>query len=154
VRVKRLGIGDEMLAHQTVIRLKKETPAVIKEKIDPRYIRDFLRRDRNYLLVALVEDEPIGFALAYRLMRVDRAQDMMLFYEIVVDESHRQKGAGMELIRALKQICRDSKIMKMWVSTNRSNTAAMELYRSAGGVERIEGDEVTFTYFPDRYEIP
>jgi ribosomal protein S18 acetylase RimI-like enzyme len=73
---------------------------------------------------------------------------MMLFYEIVVDEEYRERGVGKELIRSLKQICRDNRIMKMWVSTNRSNRAAMELYGSTGGVESADGDEVSFTYLP------
>ncbi len=98
--------------------------------------------------MALVNEKPAGFALAYRLMRVDREKDMMFFYEIVVDKKHRNKGAGRALIQYLKEICRDEKVMKMWVSINRSNTAAMELYRSTGGVERSDGDEVSFTYFP------
>lgn len=146
--MKRLGIDDEMLAYQTVTRLKPETPANIKAKLEGRYLRLYLKYDRNYLLVATIDKEPVGFVLAYRLMRVDREQDMMLFYEIVVEEEYRQEGVGRELIRSLKQICRDNRIMKMWVSTNRSNTAAMELYRSTGGTEDGDGDEVSFTYLP------
>ena len=147
MQVKRLGIGDEMLARQAINRLKAETPLAIRDKLESEYLRQFLRRDRNYLLVAIIDKEPVGFALAYRLMRVDREQDMMLFYEIVVEGKYRQQGVGRELIRALKQICHENGIMKMWVSTNRSNAAAMELYRSTGGVEKMEGDEVTFTYY-------
>ena len=146
--VRRLGIDDERLAHQTVSRLKVETPARIRAQLRQQYLTQFLQHDRNYLLVALVDKEPAGFALAYRLMRVDRDQDMMLFYEIVVDEKYRQQGVGRELIRYLKQICHENRILKMWVSTNRSNSAAMELYRSTGGVESVEGDEVSFTYSP------
>lgn len=146
--MRRLGIGDEMLARQAVMRLKPETPSDVRERLDPHYLEGFLKCDRNYLLVALVNDEPVGFALAYRLMRVDRAQDMMLFYEIVVDEDYREQGVGKELIQFLKRMCRESNIMKMWVLSNRSNIAAMELYRSTGGVESAEGDEVTFMYFP------
>jgi ribosomal protein S18 acetylase RimI-like enzyme len=148
MQVKRLNVGDEGLAQQAITLLKIETLPGIREKLNLEYLRQFLKYDRNYLLVAMIDREPVGFVLAYRLMRVDRNQDMMLFYEVVVDENHRNKGVGRELINHLKQICRENSVMKMWVSTNRSNAAAMELYRSTDGIERTDGDEVSFTYFP------
>jgi ribosomal protein S18 acetylase RimI-like enzyme len=148
MQVKRLNAGDEVLAQKAIRELKTETPLDIKEKLEPHYLRKFLEKNTNYLLVALINGEPVGFVLAYRLMRVDRDQEMMLFYEIAVDNKHRHKGVGTVLIRHLKEICRQKKIMKMWVSTNRSNTSAMELYRSTGGVEKDDVDEVSFTYFP------
>ncbi|MGB7054127.1 MAG: GNAT family N-acetyltransferase [bacterium] len=146
--VKRLGIGDEILARQAINRLKTETPLDVKDKLNSEYLEHFLRCDGNYLLVAIIDKEPVGFVLAYRLMRVDREQDMMLFYEIVVGEKYRHQGIGRELISQLKEICRQKKIMKMWVSADKSNVAAMELYRSTGGVENTGGAEVSFTYLP------
>lgn len=148
MRVKRLGTGDGILARQAINRLKTETPLDVKSKLESEYLEDFLRCDRNYLLVAIIDKEPVGFVLAYRLMRVDREQDMMLFYEIVVGEKYRHQGIGRELIIQLKEICRQKKIVKMWVSTDKSNVAAMELYRSTGGVENTDCAEVSFTYFP------
>ncbi len=146
--VKRLAIGDEGLARQTITTLKTETPRDVSEDLKVEYLEHFLRCDNNYLLVALIDEEPVGFVLAYRLMRVDRAQDMMLFYEVVVDEKHRHQGVGRALIFRLKQICHEKKIMKMWVSTNRSNAAAVALYKSTGGIEDKHGDELSFTYLP------
>lgn len=146
--VKRLIHGDEILARRAIRRLKTETPAEVRDKLGIEYLEDFLSCDSNYLLVAVIDEEPVGFVLAYRLMRVDRRQDMMLFYEVVVNEQYRQQGVARELIFRLKQICQENRIMKMWVSTNRSNTAAVELYRTTGGVEDAKGDELTFTYLP------
>ena len=146
--MRRLVAGDEIFARRAIHRLKSETPGVIKEKLRVGHLEHFLRCDRNYLLVAIINEEPVGFVLAYRLMRVDRKQDMMLFYEVVVDEQYRMQGVGSELIGLLRQICREERIMKMWVSTNRSNAAAMELYSSTGGIENVEGDEISFTFIP------
>lgn len=148
MQVKRLSAADEMLAYRAINRLKDETPLAIKKKLEPQYLRHFLECEKNHFLVAMVDNEPVGFVLAYQLMRIDRKQDMMLFYEIVVDEKYRNQGVGKELICCLKQICREENIMKMWVSTNRSNAAAMELYGSTGGTEDGGGDEVSFTYLP------
>jgi ribosomal protein S18 acetylase RimI-like enzyme len=146
--VKKLGIGDEILAQQAITTLKTETPVDVREKLNVEYLEHFLRCDNNCLLVALVDERPVGFILAYRLMRVDREQDMMLFYEVVVNEKYRHQGVGKELILHLKQICREKRIMKMWVSADKSNAAAVALYKSTGGIEDRHGDELSFTYLP------
>lgn len=147
--VKRLYAEDAEFAKTIIQKLKVETPAELRVNLSTDYLREFLSCERNYVLAALIDEQPVGFILAYRLMRVDRDQDMMLFYEIVVDEKCRNQGVGTLLINELKRICRDEKILKMWVLTNRSNPAAMALYRQTGGIEDTNGDGVTFTYFPD-----
>lgn len=149
MKAKRLRVGDEVTAKIAIQKLKDETPSDVRKKLDTEYLREFLSNERNYLLIALSEGQPVGLILAYRLMRVDRDQDMMLFYEIVVDEKNREKGVGALLISELKKICKEERIMKMWVLTNRSNIAAMELYKKTGGIESAGAGEVSFTYVPD-----
>ncbi len=144
-----MSIGDEVIAKLAIQKLKNETPMHLRVNLDTEYLREFLSCERNYFLVALIGEQPAGFVLAYRLMRVDRAQDMMLFYEIVVDVKHRNLGVGKLLIEELKKICREEKVMKMWVLTNRSNLAAVGLYKGTGGIEAASGDELSFTYLPD-----
>jgi ribosomal protein S18 acetylase RimI-like enzyme len=149
VKVKRLRVGEEAIARIAVQKLKDETPMEVRVRLDTDYLREFLSCERNYFLVALIGEQPVGLILAYRLMRVDRNQDMMWFYEVVVDEKNRNRGVGTLLINALKKICRDEKIMKMWVLTNSSNLAAVGLYKGTGGIEDASGDELSFTYLPD-----
>lgn len=148
MKVRRLRVGDEAIAKIAIQKLKDETPREVRENLDTDYLREFLSSERNYLVTALSEGQPVGLVLAYRLMRVDRDQDMMLFYEIVVDEENREHGIGSLLINELKKICKEEGIMKMWVLTNRSNVAAVELYKKTGGIESASSDEVSFTYFP------
>ena len=147
--VKRLNADDAEIARTAIQKLKVETPAELRANLSTDYLHEFLSCEWNYFLAASIDEQPVGFILAYRLMRVDRNQDMMLFYEIVVDEKYRNRGVGALMINELKRICRDEKILKMWVLTNRSNLAAMALYGQTGGIEDTNGDEVTFTYFPD-----
>lgn len=149
MKAKRLRVGDEVTAKIAIQKLKDETPSDVRKKLDTEYLREFLSNERNYLLIALSEGQPVGLILAYRLMRVDRDQDMMLFYEIVVDEKNREKGVGALLISELKKICKEERIMKMWVLANRSNIAATELYKKTGGIESAGAGEVSFTYVPD-----
>jgi GNAT superfamily N-acetyltransferase len=59
----------------------------------------------------------------------------VFLYEIGVVEQHRRKGIGRALIEHLIATAKADGCWKMSVPTNRSNKAAMALYRSAGGEE-------------------
>ena len=140
IQVWRLGVGDERLAAQMVRALKAE-------RVNYNYLRGFLKKENNVLLVALEGTTPVGFTLAYELDRVDSQDVMLLLYEISVDENHRRQGAATAMITALKNICRERSIVKMWVLTNESNRAAMRTYESTGG-ELVEQDDLAMFFYP------
>lgn len=146
--IKRLSSSDAEIAYQVLTRIKfvEDGTEHLADTLTTEYLRNFLKNDKHYLLAALEGNSPIGFILAYRMLRVDREQDMMLFYEVNVAAQHRKKGTAVALINKLKEICKHENIMKMFVLTNRSNTAACTLYEKTGGVADIAGDEVTFVY--------
>jgi ribosomal protein S18 acetylase RimI-like enzyme len=115
------------------------------------YLSRFLTRSDNLLIVAIDGDQPVGYLVAYLLDRVDREQQMMFFYEIMVAESHRRRGIGKHMIAELKAVCRTTRVMKMWVPTGRSNIAATRLYASTGAVPLQSEDDVTYTYPPESF---
>ena len=145
IAVTRLAPGDAALACRAISPLKITDPAV-RAALHTGTLERFLARETNILLLARDGAEPIGYLVAYLLDRVDRDQTMMHFYEIGVAMTHRRQGVGTALIARLKSICRENGVMKMWVSTNRSNTMAMSLYSAAGAVADRQGDEVSFTW--------
>jgi ribosomal protein S18 acetylase RimI-like enzyme len=144
MQIWRLGIGDERLAAKAVRSLKAE-------RVNYNYLRGFLKKETNILLVALDGVTPVGFLLAYELDRIDNPNSMMLLYEIMVDENHRRQGVAKAMITALKNICRERSIVKMWVLTNEANHAAMRTYESTGGEKMEEDDLVMFQYLSDAY---
>ncbi len=146
--IRRLGPEEYATGVDTIARLKGPdgypTPS-------PEYLRKFLSRLENVLIVATDDGIPVGYIVAYLLDRVDRDQQMMFFYEIGVAESHRRRGVGTRMIAALKAICRTADVMKMWVPTGRSNIPATRLYASTGGVPLPGEDEVTYAYTRDTW---
>lgn len=147
IKVKRLSPGDEELA-QRAINIVKPAEERNHTDVTVDYMRKFLRQVNNVLVVAGEQGRPVGFALAYKLDRVDRDQAMMLFYEIAVLKSHQRHGIARAMIGKLKEVCREQKVMKMWVCTSKSNTAVVHLYESTGG--RPGGDDdVMFVYSSD-----
>ena len=148
MEVRRLRAADAELAVDAVRRLKLSDSAPVPS---PDCLSRFLSRPENVLIVAFVDGDPVGFAVAYLLDRVDRDQQMMFFYEIGVAESHQRRGVGRRIVSVLKAICREVDVMKMWVPTGRSNTAATALYASTGAVPLPSGDEVTYAYPRESY---
>ncbi len=145
MQIKRLKSGDEEIAYRTISDLKlkgNKTPE------DTNYIHRLLSSDTNYLIVALDENKPAGFLIAYELPRIDCNKSMMLFYEIEVAKYYQRQGVGKQLINKLKEFCREKDILKMWVLANESNVAAMNFYKSTGGVQS-KIPEILFEYFPD-----
>jgi ribosomal protein S18 acetylase RimI-like enzyme len=142
--VERLSPEDASLGARAVNAVKPE-----EERggvpVTKTWMKTFLANDRNLLLVAHRDRDPLGFALGYILDRIDRAEPMLLFYEIGVRETSRRRGVARALVEHLKSICREKNVMKMWTQTDGVNLAAWALYRTSGGIEAGEG-EFVFTW--------
>jgi ribosomal protein S18 acetylase RimI-like enzyme len=151
IEVKRLRSQDAKLAQRAINTLKPAQERNHKD-VTADYMRAFLGEDKNILILGLEDNSPVGFALAYLLDRVDRNQAMMLFYEIVVLDHHQGRGLGTMMINQLKRIGRDRTVMEIWVLTNRSNSAAVNLYRSTGA-KPVGDDDVMFVYEADSFSL-
>jgi ribosomal protein S18 acetylase RimI-like enzyme len=133
VTVRRLGPGDE----QVVERLAEQAP--------PERAAELLADDRTVFLVAFDESEPIGFVLAYELLRRHGEPSQLFVYEVGVATEARRRGVATELMREVGRIARARGIRRGFVLTNEANEAAMELYRSLGGV-RASTDDVLWDF--------
>ena len=129
--VRRLGPGDE-----GVVRRLAEDAAPQAE---------LLADERTIFLVAFDGDDPIGFLLAYELLRRRGDPSQLFVYEVGVDEGRRRQGVATALFRELARFARERGIRSGFVLTNESNEAAMELYRSLGGV-RPNRDDVLWDF--------
>jgi aminoglycoside 3-N-acetyltransferase I len=135
VSVRRLGPGDE----QIVERLAEQAP--------PARAAELLADERTIFLAAFDRDgaEPVGFVLAYELLRRHGEPSQLFVYEVGVVPEARRRGVATELLRELQRIARARGIRHGFVLTNEANEAAMELYRSLGGT-RPSSDDVLFDF--------
>jgi ribosomal protein S18 acetylase RimI-like enzyme len=131
VIVRRLGPDDE-----AVVRRLAEDAA-------PQ--SDLLADERTIFLVAFERDDPIGFLLAYELLRRRGDPSQLFVYEVGVDEGRRRQGVATSLFRELGRLARARGVRQGFVLTNEENEAAMELYRSVGGV-RPNADDVLWDF--------
>jgi ribosomal protein S18 acetylase RimI-like enzyme len=149
IEVKRLKPKDAELAQRTINALKPSRERDHKN-VTADYMQNFLEEHKNILILALEDHSPVGFALAYLLDRVDRNQAMILFYEITVSDNHRGQGLGKRMVNELKRIGHDLNVTKIWVLTNKSNTAAVSLYESTGA-RQAGDDDILFVYGADSF---
>lgn len=133
--IRKLGPGDE----QVVERLAEQAP--------PERASDLLADEGTIFLVAFDGDEPepVGFVLAYELLRRHGDPSRLFVYEVGVAPEGRRRGVATELLRELRRIARERGIRHGFVLTNEANEAAMELYRSLGGV-RPSTDDVLWDF--------
>jgi GNAT superfamily N-acetyltransferase len=144
VRVRRLGIEDAELAGEALRSLRGVAP---EGASGDGYLRPFLARSENVLIVADEDGAPIGFLVAYALDRVDRSRKMMCLYEIEVLEARRRRGVGRAMVEELIALCRRENAMKVWAVASRGNAGAMRLYASTGARAPAH-DDVVFVYEP------
>lgn len=81
-------------------------------------------------MAAAEDDRAVGFAFGYVLPRRHGAPTILFVYEVGVEEGHRRRGIGKELMRRLAS---EAGAEEGFVLTEPDNEAANALYRSVGG---------------------
>ncbi|MGE0191856.1 MAG: N-acetyltransferase family protein [Planctomycetota bacterium] len=137
VRVRRAGAGDLELARRAVADVNGHASA------DREALAAFLGDEASYLLVAEVDAEAVGSLIGHRLPTPYAARPHLLLYEIDVLSAWRRKGIGRRLVEAFLEEARALDARGAWVVTNRSNAAAMALYRACGLTATAPDDVVS-----------
>ena len=106
---------------------------------------EFLSDSSNLLIVAKIAARVVGALIAHRLARLDSQRAQILLYEIDVHPDARRRGVASAMIETLKDLARESGASEIWVITNKSNQAAIQLYRAAGGVAKHD-DDIVFEF--------
>jgi ribosomal protein S18 acetylase RimI-like enzyme len=126
VVVRRIGPDEAAVVHRAA-HLFDKTPR-------DDATRRFLDADDHHLLLAFVEDEPVGFVSGVELTHPDKGVEMFL-YELGVAEGARRRGVGSALVEALAALARERGCRGMWVLTDEDNPVAIATYRRAGAAK-------------------
>jgi ribosomal protein S18 acetylase RimI-like enzyme len=113
------------------------------QNIDPS--PGFFKDPRNILLAAYTGGIASGFLYAYVLSGLKTPYPKMFLYSIDVFIEYRRRGIAGLLIAALKKLAKANRCSEIFVMTNKSNEAAMQLYAGSGGAKE-NGDDVLFVY--------
>ena len=94
----------------------------------------FLCEPGHHLLIAYVDDEPVGMITGVEMTHPDKGTEMFL-YELAVDDAHRRRGHGRALVEALGALACKRGCTGMFVFADDDNAAALATYRGAAGAE-------------------
>jgi ribosomal protein S18 acetylase RimI-like enzyme len=107
------------------------------------FISERLVRQESVVLVAeSAHAGVLGFCQLYPTFCSVEAQPIYVLYDLFVHPSARQSGAGRLLLQAAESRAAADGMVRMDLTTAKTNAAAQSLYESMGWVR----DEVFFTY--------
>jgi ribosomal protein S18 acetylase RimI-like enzyme len=126
MRIARLEPGDEQVVYAGA--------ALFDDSPTSEATTRFLASPGHHLLVALHDEQPVGFVSGVEMTHPDKGTEMFL-YELSVAEEHRRRGIATALCRALETPARERGCHGMWVGTEPDNEPAIATYRAAGAPE-------------------
>jgi aminoglycoside 6'-N-acetyltransferase I len=135
--IRILRPGDQSL-------LESVATGVFDHAVDPDLAAEVLRDPRHHLAVALDGGRVVGFASGVHYVHPDKPAELWV-NEVGVAESHRGRGLGKAVLRALLRHGRRLGCREAWVLTDQSNNPARRLYASTGGRESPE-QQVMFSF--------
>jgi len=101
------------------------------DPVRPDAVDRSLADPTHHLLLAVEGGQTVGFVSGVETTHPDKGTEMFL-YELAVDEAHRRRGVGTQLVRALADLAERQGCYGMWVVTEPDNEAALATYRAAG----------------------
>ena len=130
IEIQLLGPADTAV-------LDAVDPEVFDHVVQPTFAAEFLADPRHHIAVARHDGRVVGFASAVHYVHPDKPPELWV-NEVGVSPAHQGKGLATRLLHALFDAGRAAGCGQAWVLTERSNAAAMRLYRAAGGVEAAD----------------
>lgn len=112
---------------------------------DPAATRRFLVAEGHHLLLASVDDRPVGFVSGVEMTHPDKGTEMFL-YELGVEERFRRRGIGRALVEGLRERARARGCYGMWVVTDEHNSEALATYASSGATPEREQVVLDWTF--------
>ncbi len=133
IQIKILGPGDDSV-------LMNVAEEVFDNPIDAALTREFLEDARHHIAVAIDDGLVVGFASGVHYIHPDKPPELWI-NEVGIAPTHRRRGLGKAVLRALFEVGREHTCKVAWVLTDRGNIGAMALYLSAGGSEGADSEE-------------
>ncbi len=125
IEIRLLGPGDEAVLAQVA-------QDVFDNDVDPALTRRFLADPRHHIAVAVEDGQVVGFASAVDYIHPDKPAELWI-NEVGVAPALQRRGIASALMRAMFDHGRTLGCSTAWLGTERSNAAAMGLYRAIGG---------------------
>lgn len=140
-----MSIAIKILKHDDIDILKNVDPDVFDDELDIKRAAEFLADPRHHIAVAIDRDLVVGFVSAVHYVHPDKPHPELWINEVGVAETHRRRGFGKQLMKAIFEVGQKIGCKEAWVLTDRDNKAAMSLYAAVVPTE-APTDHVMFSF--------
>jgi len=130
----RAGPSDKKQATQAISELHQRIP------VDEEALDQFLKDPACYLVLAVENSVVVGSLNGYSLKHPNLSRPQFLLYEVDVRPDCRRKGVGEALVKTFMKHAQGENAFEIWVLSNESNKAAIELYQKCGFNRRNSDD--------------
>jgi len=113
---------------------KEELFKYLEHTYDPIKLTKSIRKENNVYLLALLDEEPVGFAKIKKFSLNEQIESIaqMELQKIYVLQEHHGKKVGAALLNEIKNIANDICPDYIWLDTHISNDRAIKFYENNG----------------------
>jgi ribosomal protein S18 acetylase RimI-like enzyme len=129
--IRILRAGDEDV-------LARVAPDLFDNAVDPALAAEFLSDPRHHIAVAIDTGVAVAFASGVDYVHPDKPRELWI-NEMSVARTHRERGLGKAVLRALLDHARAMGCANAWVLTHHTNEPAKKLYASLEGKTMEDG---------------
>ena len=104
----------------------------MSSEVRERVVPALRNHPTSLVLLAFVDDEPVGIAVCFFGLSTFRASPLLNIHDLAVLPRYRGKGVGRELLRAAEAHARRKDCCKLTLEVLDDNVPARALYRSFG----------------------
>ena len=149
LRVREADFGDERDAKGIVAVLDSYAGAPVgggqplSPEVRQRLIPKLREHPTSLVLLAFVDDEPVGIAVCFFGLSTFRAAPLLNIHDLAVLPQYHGRGVGRALLTAAEDHARRKGCCKLTLEVLDDNTRARELYRRFGFDDVVVGKSAT-----------
>ena len=99
-----------------------------------KFLFDRITNKESWIIVAMEEDDMVGFVQLYPLFSSTRMKKLWLLNDLFIVENYRGKGISKQLIEKCKDVCNDTGACGLMLETAKTNKTGNNLYVKTGFV--------------------
>ena len=96
------------------------------------FLFDRIANKESWIIVAMEEDDMVGFVQLYPLFSSTRMKKLWLLNDLFIVENYRGKGISKQLIEKCKEVCNDTGACGLMLETAKTNKTGNNLYVKTG----------------------
>src|SRR6185312_4530241 len=129
IEIRKASAQDALLVHKLICELENYT---LDKDVFNENFRQNLNSSRVHYLVAIINNEIIGFVSCHGQLLLHHEGIVYEIQEIVVSNEHRSKGIGKKLLHVLEEIISKEDYKLLEVACNMKRKDAHRFYLANG----------------------